>query len=88
MLSPLHSRLNPLLSRLAQLRLEAVVATVAGAIEEAHVVVLHVPVHVDHGPVLWQPGVDLVDEAFPCRELAHQSDRGVVGVVGHRVRMR
>ena len=85
---PTNSFLSFLLSRLAQLRLEAVVAAVTWAVEEAHVVVLHVPVSVDHGPVLWQPGVHLMDEAFPCRELAHQSDRGVVGVVGHRVRMR
>ena len=44
---------------LAQLGLEAVVAAVTRVIEEAHVVALHIPVRVDHGPMLWQPGVHL-----------------------------
>ena len=47
------SRLTPLLSRLAQLGLEAVVAAVTRAIEEAHVVVLHVPVRIHHRSVGW-----------------------------------
>lgn len=47
------SNTNPLLPRLAQHRLKAVMTAVPMPIEEGHMVILHIPVSIHHRSVGW-----------------------------------